>query len=775
MAGKRDDLEIVIGADLDGLAADLKKGSRLIADFGRDAERSTPRARDFSNFGDIGGLKNTSRHAKESGNSIRSLAGEMTGFAGKAAIAGGVLLAMEAGISGVSDVFRHLKESVSMAAELEQTTLAFDVMLGSAERAKDMVAGMRKFAAETPFNSREVTGAGKQLLAYGVAAEQIIPTMRMLGDVSAAFGKDMPLKDLTYLYGTLFAQQRAYAVDIRQFAGRGIPIYEELAKAVGKSADEVKDLVEQGRIGRDEVTKAFIAMTSAGGRFFKMTERQAETLAGTWEQMTDAFDLAKVKLGQIIIEEAGLKGVVKDLEAFGKRIELGIDTTGLREGIRFVGNLGKGVAQLAYETTRFGGIFADVFGNQLNVTFPEMAKAFRDGRDFVATLQDVKFDGTKMTDFAIDFGEIIIKAFATAANLVLEVGRNTIKYVVGPAIFAVGQMRPIIAAAGLMLGKSEMVQTNATKATLWLLDFVVHPPLFGGKATEAGQARPAIDHATNTIIAGGDDWIKQQLEAFDKLINTIKPNTDALKDFRAILKESRIAKAEAEKMDALRALANKQYADMEVSGAAMNALHKGMFGQMMAINPISPLAGLAHGGHAMRSEFAFPGALDIAGAFMGMEGFGKRFMTAFEGRGGGVQLMNDPRPGGAEATKALREKYDPLADGGRLMEYKADIDDQLKRGRIDPAMHELGWRDAVKDVADRLGVGQPARFTNAALVGSQEDARLLANFMAGQTKTTTDDLLKQIRDVLIQIKQSASQTAGQPLPQSADFGGGGDF
>jgi hypothetical protein len=88
---------------------------------------------------------------------------------------------------------------------------------------------------------------------------------------------------------------------------------------------------------------------------------------------------------------------------------------------------------------------------------------------------------------------------------------------------------------------------------------------------------------------------------------------------------------------------------------------------------------------------------------------------------------------------------------------------------IPSQMIESHWRDAVRELADRVGAGGPTKLTDAVLAGSQEDARLLSNFMAEKPRQTTDDLLKQIRDIL------AARLGRMGEPMVADFGGGGDF
>ena len=78
------------------------------------------------------------------------------------------------------------------------------------------------------------------MLAYSSTVDNVVDELVMLGNVASGVGA--PLQDIAYLYGTLRTQGRAFTVDIRQFAGRGIPIYEELAKVLGVTKDEVPAL-----------------------------------------------------------------------------------------------------------------------------------------------------------------------------------------------------------------------------------------------------------------------------------------------------------------------------------------------------------------------------------------------------------------------------------------------------------------------------------------------------------------------------------------------------
>jgi len=127
--------------------------------------------------------------------------------------------------------------AVKSAADFEQTRIGLENMLGSADKARILLGKVSKFAAETPFEFPELAQATKQLVAFGFSAEDAFKTMTQLGDVSAAIGT--PINDLAYLMGTLRTQGRAFTIDIRQFAQRGVPIYEYLAKVLKTNTKEI--------------------------------------------------------------------------------------------------------------------------------------------------------------------------------------------------------------------------------------------------------------------------------------------------------------------------------------------------------------------------------------------------------------------------------------------------------------------------------------------------------------------------------------------------------
>lgn len=181
-------------------------------------------------------------------------------------------------IGGLVAIKKFGSDVIEATGKMQQLQVALSTILQDKSKADQLIADIVQFAAKTPFNLDDVATGAKQLLAYGSSADNIVNELSMLGDVAS--GLQIPIGQLIYLYGTLRTQGRAMTVDIRQFAGRGIPIYEELAKVLGVSKDQVGELVKEGKVGFKEVEQAFKNMTSEGGKFANLMESSA----GTWPQ-----------------------------------------------------------------------------------------------------------------------------------------------------------------------------------------------------------------------------------------------------------------------------------------------------------------------------------------------------------------------------------------------------------------------------------------------------------------------------------------------------------
>ena len=222
-----------------------------------------------------------------------------------------------------------VSEIANVRGQFQQLEVAFNTMLGSADKAEALMAQLVRTAATTPFDLEGVAQGAKQLLAYGMEAEKVNETLIRLGDIAA--GLSMPLNDLVYLYGTTMAQGRLYTQDLNQFTGRGIPMIQELAKVFGVAESKVKDLVEAGKVGFPEVQKVIENLTGEGSKFGGLMEEQSKTISGQIRNIKDDIasmfnDMGKQSEGVINTTLSGVTYIVEHYEQFG-RVLMGLVAT----------------------------------------------------------------------------------------------------------------------------------------------------------------------------------------------------------------------------------------------------------------------------------------------------------------------------------------------------------------------------------------------------------------------------------------------------------------
>jgi tape measure domain-containing protein len=212
-----------------------------------------------------------------------------------AAVVGGTVLAMG--------------KFVKISTDMEQTEVAFETMLGSAEKSKAMLADLADFAAKTPFQLVGIQQQAKQLMAMGIPAEEVRDTLKMLGDVAA--GTNVPLWRLSINLGQVKSMGKATSRELRDFAFAGVPIYDEMAKVLDVPVAKVREMATAGQITYPIVKKAFENMTSAGGKFANLMFKQSATLGGMWSNFIDNLQIMSIKIGKPLL--APLKKVITQI------------------------------------------------------------------------------------------------------------------------------------------------------------------------------------------------------------------------------------------------------------------------------------------------------------------------------------------------------------------------------------------------------------------------------------------------------------------------------
>ena len=171
----------------------------------------------------------------------------------------------------------------------EQADIAFSTMLGP-ERAKQMLADLAEFARTTPFEMSGLTSATQKLLAYGFAAEDVIPMLTSVGDASAALGAgEQGVDSLVRALGQLQAKGKASAEEMLQLTEVGVPAWQYLADAV--SGGDIPKAMEMVTDGAVDAKTAISALQAGMDRDFGgLMAEQAGTLSGVLSNLTDGIE-----------------------------------------------------------------------------------------------------------------------------------------------------------------------------------------------------------------------------------------------------------------------------------------------------------------------------------------------------------------------------------------------------------------------------------------------------------------------------------------------------
>lgn len=198
-------------------------------------------------------------------------------------------------IAGAFAVQQLVQNIIKVRGEFQQLEVSFNTMLGSEEKASELMDQLIRTAATTPFDLQGIANGARQLLAYGENVENVNDDLIRLGNIAA--GLNQPLNDLVYLYGTTMTQGRLYTQDYNQFVGRGIPLGRELANVLGVAEGKVREMVEAGKVGFPEVQKALQNLTNEGGMFYNLMEEQSKTITGQISNIEDSISTMFNEIG----------------------------------------------------------------------------------------------------------------------------------------------------------------------------------------------------------------------------------------------------------------------------------------------------------------------------------------------------------------------------------------------------------------------------------------------------------------------------------------------
>lgn len=222
------------------------------------------------------------------GGSLNKIGGTLTSLAGTALKFGAVAATALTTAAGFA---------VKSAADIQMMRVNLDTLLGSADAGSAMFKKLYDMAAKTPFETADLVGATKEMLAMGIAAENIMPDLQLLGDISLG-NKDI-FQRLTYTFSQIQSATKLTGDNLRELTAAGFnPLQiqaEKLAKETGISIPDamtvMRDKMEDGAFSADMVTEAMKIATSEGGRFHDGMLKGSQTLTGIWSTLMDSVGM----------------------------------------------------------------------------------------------------------------------------------------------------------------------------------------------------------------------------------------------------------------------------------------------------------------------------------------------------------------------------------------------------------------------------------------------------------------------------------------------------
>lgn len=243
-------------AELETLKSRLRDTENGLGEFASKADDATESVQNFGNT---------------------NQAGIFDGIAGAVTKGNLVATALEKVGSAVVDAGKSvISTGVDYNSQMEQYTVAFTNMLGSADKAESALNQIKQDAAKTPFDTAGLVKANQYLISTGEDAKSARNIIMALGDAVKATGGNDELSRMAQNLQQIKNAGKATSADIKQFAYAGIDVYGILADYTGKSTEDVQKM----KISYDLLTNALLSASEEGGRYFGAMETQSQTLDG---------------------------------------------------------------------------------------------------------------------------------------------------------------------------------------------------------------------------------------------------------------------------------------------------------------------------------------------------------------------------------------------------------------------------------------------------------------------------------------------------------------
>ena len=198
-------------------------------------------------------------------------------------------------VIGGAGVLKALgSEIIRVRGEFQSMQTAIETMVGK-DMAGQLIPQIKELAKISPLTMSDMVGAEKMMLGFNIQAEDTIKYLKAISDIS--MGESSKFNSLTLTFSQMSAAGKLMGQDLNQMINAGFNPLQIISEKTGKSIATLKDEMSKGAVSAEMVQQAFIDATSAGGKFYNMSENASKTINGQLSMMQDALDSVFNELG----------------------------------------------------------------------------------------------------------------------------------------------------------------------------------------------------------------------------------------------------------------------------------------------------------------------------------------------------------------------------------------------------------------------------------------------------------------------------------------------
>ena len=198
-------------------------------------------------------------------------------------------------VIGGAGVLKALgSEMIRVRGEFQSMQTAIKTMVGK-DVAGQLIPQIKELAKISPLTMSDMVGAEKMMLGFNIQAEDTIKYLKAISDIS--MGESSKFNSLTLAFSQMSAAGKLMGQDLNQMINAGFNPLQIISEKTGKSIATLKDEMSKGAVSAEMVQQAFIDATSAGGKFYNMSENASKTINGQLSMMQDALDSVFNELG----------------------------------------------------------------------------------------------------------------------------------------------------------------------------------------------------------------------------------------------------------------------------------------------------------------------------------------------------------------------------------------------------------------------------------------------------------------------------------------------